>query len=406
FVSGGVDDVVYVFDAANGFAAAATIAVGDPNQLDLVAGMCSDTEGRLWVCLQRTHRLLRLAADGTVELDLALAPDSFPFECALSGDGARLFVSLWGRAQLACFDARTGAALGAVDVGAHPSALLMHPDGRRLFVSHANENTVGVIDVAALRVTETLSSALYPLAPPGSTPNALALDPSGELLFVANADNNDLAVIEVEAPGRARSLGFIPVGQYPTAVHVTADGRVVVANGKGSRGSAPNPRGPQPEVGHVRDVDHYSGALFRGSLSVFPLPELDPAGAAQLRELTRLAYACSPLQADGGVAPGLRPADSPIPAAPGGPTPITHCVYIIKENRTYDHVLGDDPRGNGDPTLCIFPEVVTPNHHALARDFVLLDSFYTEAEVSADGHEWSMGAYASDVVERTWPVTY
>src|SRR6266478_8796352 len=117
------------------------------------------------------------------------------------------------------------------------------------------------------------------------------------------------------------------------------------------------------------------------------------------------AYACSPLRAD--LSASARPSDdNPIPGKVGDPSPIKHCIYIIKENRTYDQVFGDVKEGNGDPSLCIFPEKVTPNHHKLAREFVLLDNFYVESEVSADGHEWTMGAYATDFVEKTWPLTY
>jgi hypothetical protein len=142
--------------------------------------------------------------------------------------------------------------------------------------------------------------------------------------------------------------------------------------------------------------------MFLGSLSVFPFPD-----QAALRSLTATAYRLAPLTASADVRrDAARPAGSPIPARPGDPSPIRHCVYIIKENRTYDQILGDDPRGEGDADLCLFPEEVTPNHHAIARTFVLLDNFYVDAEVSADGHEWTMGAYATDFVERTWPVTY
>jgi len=135
---------------------------------------------------------------------------------------------------------------------------------------------------------------------------------------------------------------------------------------------------------------------------VFPLPAPD-----ELAALSARAIACSPLRADGGVR-GLpsRPAGSPIPVLPGEPSPIRHVVYVIKENRTYDQVFGDLKQGNGDARLCLFGREVTPNHHTIAEQFVLLDNFYVDSEVSADGHEWSMGAYATDFVERTWPVSY
>src|SRR5918994_2637974 len=121
---------------------------------------------------------------------------------------------------------------------------------------------------------------------------------------------------------------------------------------------------------------------------------------------SKTVYECSPLQTPAEPENAEGRAGNPIPAKVGDPSPITHCVYIIKENRTYDQVFGDMPEGNGEPSLCLFPERVTPNHHALAREFVLLDNFYVESEVSADGHEWTMGAYATDFVEKTWPLGY
>jgi hypothetical protein len=133
---------------------------------------------------------------------------------------------------------------------------------------------------------------------------------------------------------------------------------------------------------------------------------IEPPSPADIVAYTKQAYQCSPLREDLRPVAAARAADNPIPAKVGDPSPIKHCIYIIKENRTYDQVFGDMPEGNGDPSLCIFPERVTPNHHALARQFVLLDNFYVESEVSADGHEWSMAAYATDFVEKTWPLLY
>ena len=403
-VSGGVDDCLHVFafDPASGHAAEqATWPVGDRKRLDLVAGLCHDGGDRLFVCLQRSDRLVRLDREGRQELEVEFPAGSMPCECALAG--GELWVSLWGAAQVWAIDPRSGEVRARVATGEHPSQLLASPDGARLFVSNSNENTISTLDVADQRVEETLTSALFPGAPPGSTPDALALDPSGTRLFVANADNNDLAVLDVSAPGRARALGFVPVGAYPTAVVVQpGTGRVIVANGKGSLGSRANPGGPQPLPGREEAGEQYTGALFSGSLSFFPEPDED-----ELRGLTARAYRNAPLEAGAAVRGAAeRPSRSPIPGRVGEPSPIRHCVYIVKENRTYDQVLGDLPEGNGAPELCLFPESVAPNHHGIARDWVLLDNFYVEAEVSADGHEWTMGAYASDFVERTWPVVY
>ena len=225
------------------------------------------------------------------------------------------------------------------------------------------------------------------------------------MLFVANANTNDLAVVNVKEPGASTPLGFIPTGWYPTSVRVARDGKTLyVANGKGATLEG-QPRRPEPaRPAAPTPTREYIGGLFQGTLSIIPMP-----GPKQMAAYSQTVYECSPLQAG---RPDRRdrarrpPPGNPIPAKVGDPSPITHCVYIIKENRTYDQVFGDMPEGNGEPSLCLFPEEVTPNHHALAREFVLLDNFYVEGEVSADGHEWTMGAYATDFVERTWPLGY
>ncbi len=244
---------------------------------------------------------------------------------------------------------------------------------------------------------------MYPQAPHGSTPNSLALSPDGKVLFIANADDNNLAVIDVGERGRSRSLGYIPVGWYPTSVrYSTSDNQIYVANGKGllpkANRQGPNPIAPAGSVGTLRE---YIGGLLRGTLSAIPAPSPE-----DMARYTKQTYKCSPLKSDQSAVAKPREQDNPIPAKVGDASPIKHCVYIIKENRTYDQVFGDLPKGNGDASLCIFPEHVTPNHHALARQFVTLDNFYVEGEVSADGHEWTMAAYATDFVEKTWPLNY
>jgi hypothetical protein len=217
---------------------------------------------------------------------------------------------------------------------------------------------------------------------------------------VANADANNVAVFNVATPGASKALGFIPVGWYPTSVRYNpADKRLYVANGKGTTPRA-NPQGPQPGLPSNLTIRQYIGGLYRGTLGIIDLPNPD-----RLAAYSKTAYRCSPLRADQG-AVIARPEGNPIPAKIGDPSPIKYCLYIIKENRTYDQIFGDMKEGNGDPNLCIFGERVTPNHHKLAREFVLLDNFYVDGEVSADGHEWSMAAYCTDFVEKVWPLNY
>ena len=202
-------------------------------------------------------------------------------------------------------------------------------------------------------------------------------------------------------PGRSEVEGFIPTGWYPTAVLFDRDGaRLFVLDGKGLIGQA-NPRGPQP--GSPRGDGQYTGRAAaghgvghrrarRGARS--------PRYTARVIELSRRTPTRRRLT------PAGAPAASPIPRRVGDPSPIKHVFYVIRENRTYDQVLGDLEQGNGDPSLAIFGEEVTPNAHALAREFVLFDNFYVDAEVSYDGHAFSTGAYATDVVEKLWPTNY
>jgi YVTN family beta-propeller protein len=335
-----------------------------------------------------------------------VGPDGvFPYACRLDEKRQRLYVSLWAQAAVAVIDLQSGQVVAHWPAQEHPCEMALTRSGKRLFVANASRNTVTVLDTDSGRPLETIWAALYPKAPPGSTPNSLALSPDEKKLFVANADNNLVAVFDVSTPGESRSLGFIPVGWYPTSVRVTPDGKhLLVANGKGSTPKA-NPLGPQPD-GKPRSEStvQYIAGLFQGTLSIIDLPPRKQS-EPQMAAYTAQAYRCSPLNSDASVsAPGSQ--DNPIPRKPGDATPIKYCLYIIKENRTYDQVFGDLPQGNGDPKLCLFPERVTPNLHRLAREFVLLDNFYVDAEVSADGHEWSMGAYATDFVEKMWPLDY
>ena len=338
-------------------------------------------------------------------LDATQADDPFPYACIVDEQRQRLYVSLWAQASVAVVDLNTHQTLALWPAQEHPNEMALSPSGKMLFVANANRNTVAVFDVESGKLIETLSAALYPASPPGSTPNSLALSPDGALLFIANACNNNLAVFDVSNPGKSRPLGFIPVGWYPTSVRVTPDGKqLLVANGKGLI-SKPNRHGPQPgKRNPPATIQEYIGGLFRGTLSIIAIGEREKF-LEQLKTYTAQSYRCSPLQPDAGVS-AKRPPNNPIPGRPGYPSPIKYCIYVVKENRTYDQVLGDLPQGNGDPGLCIFPAEVTPNHHELAREFVLLDNFYVESEVSADGHEWTMGAYATDFVEKTWPLGY
>lgn len=330
------------------------------------------------------------------------------YSCLLSPDEKTLYISLWGGDEVAVFNTASETVTSNIKTGGHPNELLLNKKGSLLYVANANDNTVSVVNTADNKVTEMLSTVLYPTRLTGSTTNGLALSANEKTLYIANADNNCLAVFDLSAPGNSKSKGFIPVGWYPTNVKVL-NHKILVSNGKGFT-SLPNPEGPQPyakednsgyQTGStVNSRLQYIAGLFKGTLSIIDEPADD-----QLKTYTKQVYANTPFT-DKKVKQAEGEEGSPIPRKPGQKSPIKYVFYIIKENRTYDQVLGDVKKGNGDKSLCIFGEQVTPNQHAIANDFALMDNFYVDAEVSADGHNWSMAAYATDIVEKTWPTTY
>src|SRR5260221_1798287 len=331
------------------------------------------------------------------------------YTCLLSHDKKELYITCWGCDKLLVFDTETRLIASEIPVGDNPNDICLSKDNHWLFVANANDNSVSVIDVRNRKVVETLNAALYPDAPPGATTNALALSADDKTLYVANADNNCLAVFDVSKPGSGVSKGFIAVGWYPTAVKVVGK-KVWVANGKGFSSLA-NPQGPNP-LGRRQEVNYrqgdlkkvqpvqYIAGLFKGTMSIFPEPD-----GKILGDYSALVYQNTPYTKNGELM-AKGEAGNPIPMKVGDGSPIKHVFYIIKENRTYDQVLGDMKEGNGDTSLVLFGERVTPNQHAIAREFVLLDNFYVDAEVSMDGHSWSMGGYANDYLEKNWVTSY
>jgi DNA-binding beta-propeller fold protein YncE len=403
FASGGEYEVVHAFDFAEGLLGKKrSLRVAKLTDKFVPGGLAVHPSGEtLYVAGTWGHGVCILpVSDPESREVIVLENDSYPYTCALDSEARRLFVSLWNKASVAVIDLATKQVSGTWETERHPTEMVLSPDGKTLYVACANSTRVSVLDTASGKPLQTLSCSLYPAAPVGNTPMSLSLTPEGQMLFVANADCNNLAVFNVAEPANARSLGFIPVGWYPTSVRFNPhDKKIYVANGRGTTTLA-NPQGPNPLLPPNRTVREYIAGLYRGTLAAIDTPTPEKMG-----EYTRQAFACSPLRQDQGVT-GDVPDDSPIPRRLKAPCPITHVVYVIKENRTYDQILGDMKEGNGDPSICIFPEKVTPNHHKLAREFVLLDNFYADGEVSANGHEWSMGAYASDFVEKVWPLVY
>ena len=361
-----------------------------------------DVAGLLYAVTKENNALYRINLKTKKFDSLALGAEAYT--CLLSPDKQKLYISLWGGGELLIYNTRLMKITDRIKVGSNPNDLCITKNGRYLFVSNANDNSVSVIDLNVKKRIETLDAAVYPGSPAGSTSNGVALSEDEKTLYIANADNNCLAVFDISNHGSAKSKGFIPVGWYPTTVKV-ASKNIYVTNGKGFTSMAnPDYRvldstvSLEFEKGGAKS--EYIGGLFTGTLSKIETPN-----PGQLAGYSKLVIVNSPFIKNKMLEAGGEQGN-PIPMRVGDASPIKYVFYIIKENRTYDQVLGDVKEGNGDSSLCLFGKRITPNLHALASEFVLLDNFYVDAEVSADGHNWSMGAYANDYLEKTWPTSY
>lgn len=331
------------------------------------------------------------------------------YEVLISRDGRHAYASCWGCDEVAVWNIDKGEWEKRIPVGSHPNEMCLDEKTGRLFVANANDNSVSVINLKDYRVEETLNAALYHNSLSGSTTNGLCLVKGGKELAIANADNNCVTMFDISKPGSSRGMGFIPVGWYPTNVKCVGN-KLFVTNGKGLR-SMPNPHGPNPtdtkeNFGHhkgdanrTKGVQYIAG-LFLGALSVIDVPDVPT-----LKAYSAQVYNNTPYEKRKEYIAGSEPGN-PIPAKVGEKSPIKYVFYVIKENRTYDQVLGDVKEGNGDSTLVLLGKNITPNQHKIVNDFVLLDNFYVNAEVSCDGHNWTMGAYANDYLEKTWPTNY
>lgn len=384
-----------------------TLVIGKPWPEKIsIAGIAVDDDNKMLYAVTKENNSLY-----TFDLDEKMVKNQIPlggegYACLLSNDGEILYITCWGCDKVILYDTRGQKVAGWIPVGDNPNDMCLTRSGEYLFVCNANDNSVSVISTEEKRVIEILNTAIYPDSPSGSTTNSIALSDDEKTLYIANADNNCLAVFDVGNPGKSFSKGFVPTGWYPTCVRVVKN-TIFVANGKGLTSKA-NPYGPSPkkeDVAHHAELDkkpdvQYIGGLFTGTLQAFQTPDEN-----QLSIYSKAVYNNTPYHKEGEMR-SAGEAGNPIPTRVGESSPIKYVFYIIKENRTYDQVLGDIPEGNGDPGLVLFGEKVTPNQHALARQFVLLDNFYVDGEVSADGHNWTMGAYATDYLEKNWPSSY
>jgi len=325
-------------------------------------------------------------ASGQVTKTIALPAE--PYANVVSADGKMLYVSLWGGAKVQAYMLPSMILIEELNTGEHPNAMVLSRDGKRLFVACGNSASVWVFDTFSGEAIEQISMSLTPAAPTTATPNSLALSPDGQTLLVSTADNNAIAVVDVSNGGRSFVSGFVPTGWYPTGAIFSYDSKqIFMLSAKGLISAAK----PTDDDGSVR---------LQGAVSMLPVPD-----RVTLADYTRRVLALTPYNDAIKMNPTV-PVGSPIPRQVGGSSPIKHVFYIIRENRTYDSILGDMKQGNGDPTLNLFGAAITPNAHALASQFVLFDNFYVDADVSYDGHAFSTAAYATDVIQKLWQTYY
>jgi YVTN family beta-propeller protein len=310
--------------------------------------------------------------------------------------------------SVAVIDPVSGRIIKELVVGLHPNEIISSKTGRYVYVTNSNSDNVSVINTARDEVSETISVRLQPEINPffGDSPNGLCLSNDGKMLYVANGMDNALAVIQLGKNASVRSskpvssvTGFIPTGAYPSAISILNTGYLYVCNleASGARLGLTDRK--------TKNLVYNSHRML-ASVSVIPVPDMQSLKAytdtvIAVNNLSRALIARE--------APRESVLPKPVPERIGEPSVFKHVVYIIKENRTYDQVLGDMSKGNGDPALCIFGQEVTPNTHKLADDFILLDNFYVSGKCSAEGHMWTDASIVTDYIEknmRAWFRSY
>jgi len=349
--------------------------------------------------------ILLNATDGAIvqRFDLSTfkrIPGSLPYTTVMTHDSKRGFVSLWNASTVAELDLPSRRVLRMIPLhkplapltgGSHPTALLLNHDDSRLYIALTNADRIEVLDTHTGKSLGSLSTKLPGQKYGGSDPESLALSPDEKFLFSANSISDSVAVFDVThltlgVP--APAVGFIPTEWYPTVVATTAKD-LLIATAKG-RGSGPNPKLREMGKDGLPRYD-YNPAMTHGSLARIPLADIkDNLGSWSVQV------------SDTNAAQG----NTDHVAFASGENKIHHVIYIIKENRTYDQLFGDIAEADGDPSLTLCPEAITPNQHKLARQFGILDNFYDSGDVSGDGHIWSTSASISDYLEKTWPVAY
>ena len=388
------------------FNTAAGTAIPYPAGLAVIA---SDKGERLLIANNLSDSAILIdAANGQIihQFDLSenrLIPSAYPYTVAAARDGRRAWCSLWNASEVAELDLESGKVVRRISLakpdietapGSHPTALLLSPDGKTLYVTLSNADLVAGVSTTEGKPVRWFSTRLNGQAYGGTSPVALALSKDGKQLLAATAMLNGIAVFNLDDRSGTldmpqKAVGFIPTDWYPTALAMHGDD-LWIATAKGHSTGPNNGQNVIP-AGRRKREHPYIATLLYGSLGRVNFAEVEK----KLPELTRQVEEGNRLHAE---AEGFKFA--------GGPNPIKHVIYIIKENRTYDQIFGDVKEGNGDPSLTMYGREITPNEHKLALEFGIYDNFYDSGEVSGNGHDWSTAAITTDYNEATWQIAY
>ncbi len=407
-----------------------------PAAIAVVGGGSGENTGRerLLVAGNLSDDVLLLdAASGAIETRFDLSesdavPSTYPVSLAVSRDGRRAFVALWNASEIVELDLKKGTvgrklALlkppSAIAPGTHPCALEIAPDGRMMYVALANRDAIAAVNIGSgqFSVKGYFDTRLPGQSYFGAEPEALAISADGSRLYVADSALDAVAVIDttrltarMAKQGMVEPVGFVPTEWMPMSMALVSSktgGRLYVATAKG-KGTVPNgaPMQATDASAGQRFLRKYTyiGTLLHGSLASLDTSQIEaelPQWTSVVIESNRMKAAEEHIAFTGSGAAGQDRHASRI----------NHVIYIIKENRTYDQVFGDlkkdgKPVGNGDPSLTMYGEVITPNQHKLALQFGVLDNFFDSGEVSGDGHVWSTAAIGTDYLEKTWQQSY
>ncbi len=394
-----------------------------PNEIEIISESSGDY---LYVTLNGNNQVVKINMDnGQIEWEANVGVAPYGLVAA----GGKIYVTNWGgsvpdesdtdvagvpwgkakvdpetgsirEGSVTVLDPASGDVLSEIIVGLHPNDIVKSPDEKYVYIANANSDHVSVIDTREDKVTETILVRLLGDENPfwGSSPNGLAISGNGKTLYVANGMDNALAVVSLGSRASSKSKidesvvqGFIPTGAYPGAVCLVNGSDLFVAN-------------IEAEGARIADTTiipagkaAYNSHRMMASVSRIPVPGKKKLAAYSERVvranlLFRMSLSLEPPRND--------KTPVPVPTRIGEPSVFKHVVYIIKENRTYDQILGDLPTGNGEPSLCVFGEEVTPNTHQLVRQFTLLDNYYVSGKSSAEGHQWTDASIVTDNIEK------